>query len=802
MANFKAAARSLLATPSLTLVIVATLAIAIGANTAIFSVVNGVLLRSLGYDDDDGLVVVWAAHDNNRADTFRLSPADYRDLRENVDAFDGNVALYRSIGSTLTGLDQPVRVGSLTVTPRLFPVLKAKPAVGQFFDDADEKPGGGKKLIMTHASWTRRFGADPSIVGDTVSLDGEPYTVVGVTEKGFQFPPGDDKIEMYFPMKLSDQVLLDRNHRMFDSIARIGEETPLTAANAELMTLAARLEGEFPDTNAGWTLVGRSLREELTGNLAATLWVLAGAVFLVLLTACANVANLLVARSTAAAREFAVRSALGATRQDLVRRSLAESFLLGIAGGTGGLLLAMWGARFLQGVMPAEILRGVTVSLDATVLLFALALTLGATALFGLLPALRSMSGNVVDLVKPTHASSAGSGGGRRIRELMVVVEVALAIVLLVGAGLMAKSFSKLGEVDPGFRQEGVVSIAIQLPGTTYARDTWRPFFEQLVERTRELPGVQAAGAISDLPMSSIGLDFELEFKVPGLDAISPTARPSAEFRLAVPGYFETMDMALVRGRAFNSLDATSERSVAIVNETLAARYFSDLDPIGRAIDVDMLGEVEIVGVVNDVKHDGLLSKYESEVYVPYGRISTREMHVVVLSELEPEAISNAVGSVLNDMDPAIVPTEVSVVSELLWESVAQPRFNTALLIGLALCAGVLAVVGTYGIVAFMVSQRTTEIGVRMALGADASATVSMIVRQALGIVLAGTVLGIVGALGGSRFLSGLLFDVAPTDPLTYTVVLAGATIVGLLAAWTPARRAARVDPVSALRGD
>ena len=800
MNNFKAAARSLLATPGPTLVVIATLAIAIGANTAIFSIVNGVLLQPLGYAHDDQLVVLWAGNESGA--TFRLSPADYRDVRDNVEAFGGYVGLYRSIGSTMTGLDRPVRIGTMTATPPLFRALGAKPAIGQLFSVEDEKPGGPKKILLTHASWTRRFGADPNLVGGTVELDSEPYTVVGVTEAGFQFPPGNDEIEMYFPMRLSDRILLDREHRMFDAVARLEPGVSVEAARAELDAMAVRLEREFPDTNTGWSLTAVPLRQELFGDVARTLWVLSGAVFLVLLIACANVANILIARSTSTGREFAVRAAMGACRSDLGKRSLAESLILGFLGGTAGVLFAIWGTRMLRSVMPADIVRGNAIRLDGTVLLFAVVLSIGSAVLFGLLPALRSMATDVLELLKPSGGRGPVAGGGRRLRETVVVVEIALAIVLLVGAGLMVRSFTRLSEVDPGFRPEGVVSVAVQLPRSRYGRDEWRPFFEELVDRVEGIPGVHAAGAVSDLPMSDVGLGFELEFTVVGLDAISPTANPNAEVRMALPGYFEAMDMEIVQGRAFDGLDTTSERPVAIVNQTVVDRYFPEFDPIGRKVGLALLGDVEVVGVVSDVRHNGLQSKYESEIFLPYGKISTAEMHIVVHSDLETPMVASGVRDILADMDPQLAPTEVAALSDLLWQSVAQPRFNTALLTGLALCAAVLAIFGTYGIVAYGVSQRRSEIGVRMALGADSAATVLMIVRQALAIVVVGAVLGLVGALGVTRFLGQLLFDVPPTDPLTYGVVLVATVAVGALAAWTPARKATRIDPVAALRDD
>jgi predicted permease len=696
-------------------------------------------------------------------------------------------------------MDRPVQVGSLTVTPRLFGALQTQPAAGQLFSDADERPGGAETVILTYDSWTRRFEADPAIIGETIDVDGAPRTVLGVTAEGFRFPPGDDEVELYFPMRMSDQVLLDRNHRMFDAVARLGEGATLGAARAELDAMATQLEREFPDSNEGWSLTAVPLRQELVGNLSATLWVLSGAVLLVLITACANIANLLVARATVTAREFAVRAALGARPRDLARRSLVESLLLGAIGGGLGLLLASWGTAILRSVIPDSIPRGDAISLDPVVLLFAMAMSLGATLLFGALPAARAVSPDLIELLKPAGAFGA-TGGGRRLREAMVVLEVAVAIVLLVAAGLMVRSFARLSDVDPGFRQQGAVAVAVQLPGSRYGRSEFRPFFERLVTRTASLPGVRAAGAVSDLPMSSVNLDFDLEFSILGVDSTDPTMRPNADFRLVVPGYFEAMDMRILAGRDFDTTDAVADRTVAIINETLATRYFRDLDPIGQIARVPMLGDVEVVGIVNDIRHSGLQSRYESEMFVPFGSIATGQMHVVAWADRDPSSVARDIGAVLAEMDAELAPAQIVAIEDLLWESVAQPRFNTALLSGLALSAALLAIVGTYGIVAYSVTRRTGEIGIRMALGASSEATVWLIVRQAMGVILAGAVLGLAVALGSARLLAELLFEVGATDPTTYALVLIAALGLGATAAWIPARRATRIDPVAALR--
>jgi predicted permease len=800
MNDLKAALRSLLSTPGATLVVIATLVLAIGATTAIFSVVQGVLLRPLGYPTEDRLVVVWATHEANRGDTFRLSPADYRDLRDDTDAFGGQVALYRAMGSTLTGLDEPVRVDSLSVNGRLFDLLGTTAATGRLLTTEDEVPGGPRRVVLTWPTWQRHFGGDRALVGEAIELDGEPYTVLGVTEEGFTFPPGNDDVAMYFPMPLSDQVMLDRSHRMFDVIAKLDDGVGSDAARAELDALADSLAEEYPTTNEGWGLLARPLREELLGNLTTMLWVLLGAVVLVLLIACANVSNVLIARSIGARCELAARAALGARPRDLMRRSLAESAMLGVAGTGGGILLAFGGVAWLRSVLPGDIPRGTRVEVDGVVLLFAVAISIGAMALFAALPALRSMAPDLTSLLE--SAGSAGRrGGGRLVRQVLVIAQVGLALVLLVGAGLMIRSFSRLSAVDPGFRPEGVAAVEIALPRSTHGRAEMRPFFEQLVERVEGLPGVHRAGAISDLPLSALGLGFEMELTVPGLDAATPTSRPNADLRLALPGYFEAMGMEIVAGRSFDSRDSTSDVPVAIVNQTLVERTFGGADPIGRAVRTQMLGELQVIGVVADIHHGGLMSKYESEIYLPYGKpIATNQMHVIVHSDLETATVAAGVGRVLAGLDSRLAPAKTVSLSDLVLGSMARTRFNMALLSTLAVCAALLAALGTYGIVAYGVSQRTGEIGVRMALGADGAATASMVVREALLVVGAGVIAGVLAALGATRLLRGLLFDVEPTDPLTYGLALAAAVLVGLTASWIPARRATRIDPVAALR--
>ncbi len=798
MTLVREAFRSLLRTPLPTFVVVITLAITIGSTTAIWTVADGVLRQPIGYQDEDRLVVVWGSTDPLGSSVFRLSPADYRDLRDDADSFNGQVALYRSIGSTLTGGDRPARVGTFAVTPRLFEVLDAQPLLGRFFSYEDETPGSSKKLVLTEASWRRRFAADPNIVGKTLELDDVTYTVVGVTAPGFHFPPGDDEVEMYFPMVLGDAILLDRDHRMFDAVARLADGVSVSSASEELEAIADRLAREYPETNQGWYLTVAPLRGEILGDLAPTLWALLGAVLIVLLIACANIANVLIARAARSGGEYAVRSALGAQKEDLLLRSLAESTLLGTAGGFAGLVVALLGIAVLEATLPGVLGRLTNIGASPGTAIVTACLALGATLLFAALPALRAMRPDLAGVLSASGTSRRVGTG--RIRELFVVAQVALAIVLLVAAVLVLQSFTRLARTDPGFDPGDVTSVVVQLPTSRYSRVEWKPFFERVIEEVGELPGVQTVGAVSDLPMSSVGLGFEVEFTVPGLEALSPTARPNADFRFVAGDYFEAMDMAITSGRAFDTGDALGERVVAVVNETLARRYFADLDPLGRVVDTEILGEITVVGIVDDVSHRGLLNKHESEIYVPFGRLATREMHVVVESTLGTEAVAGGVSGVLSSIDSQLAPTRVEPVADLVWESIARPRFLAALLACLSLCAAVLAAIGIYGIVSYAVAVRTAEIGLRMALGADARATLRWLVARTVLVVVAGSVLGVLGAIASSRFVGRLLHDLAPIDPLVYALTVLAACTIAAAAASLPALRAVKIDPVAALR--
>lgn len=802
MENLRQAVRSLLKRPGMTAVVVLTLAIAIGANTAIFSVVNAVILRPLDYHEPNRLVVLWEANPQQGLEEGLTSGATYLDWRERSRTLEG-VAAYSYRGFTLTDAQEPVRITSLAVSPSLFQVLGVDAGLGRTFLPEEEVPGNERLVILSQASWATRFGSDPEIIGRTIVLDGEPYTVVGVMPRGFQFPADDPSVEMWSPLTLDLNALLSRPHRMYNAIGRLAPEVSLAQAKADMDALASRIEEENPEEMAGWGVRLVPALEQLTGGVRQTLWFLFGAVMVVLLIACVNVANVLLARSTDTMRDYAIRAAFGANRLALLRRSLAESLVLAGLGGVAGVFLAFWGVGVLRAVIPANIPRAQEIGLDPTVLGFALLVSVVAGLGFGILPSLRMMRLQVAPVIQEGGRGASAGRGSRRLSNLLVGSEVALALVLLVGAGLMVKSYMRLNTVSPGFRTEEIVDVVVSLPESRYAgMEEQGQFFSELTEALRRHPGFDDVGGVSSLPMSPLGVEFEAPFTVEGLDAESPTERPRADFRGTIPGYFETMGIPTIEGRAFDNLDGVNGPPVAIINESTSQRYFSGISPIGRKITMPMIPPMEIVGVVGDVHHNGLEAEVRPELFVPFVQLPLSEMHIVIHTTQDENLLAAAVREEVHRIDPQLPLTRVRTIEDILSATMAQPRFNMALLIGLAFSSIVLAAVGVYGVVSYSVARRTREIGVRMAMGADQGATTRLVAGQVLRVLIWGAAVGIAGALALSRFIAGLLFGVAPTDPMTYGLVAICVVAVGLVAAIIPALRASRVDPVEALHTD
>ncbi|MFQ5742333.1 MAG: ABC transporter permease [Acidobacteriota bacterium] len=793
--------RSLAKSPGFTVAVVLTLALGIGANTAIFSVVNAVLLRPLPYPDPDRLMVLWENNARQGLDQEQVSAATYLDWRERSDFFEG-MAAYRYWGYTLTGGEEPERITSLRVSPALFPVLGSRAELGRLFSPEEESPGNEHVVVLSHGFWARRFGSDPAIVDRTIQLDGEPHTVVGVMPAGFEFPPDDAEVEIWSPLTMSLENLPSRPHRMYNVIGKLRSGASLQQASSEMERIAAGIAEENPQSNRGWGVSIVPAREQMVAGFRTTLLLLQGAVGLVLLIACANIANLLLARASARQKQVAIRATLGAGRMRLLRESLTESLVLATIGGATGLLLAFWGIDLFLGFVPDTMPRLREVRVDLWVLAFTAAFSLASGLVFGLIPALKVMRTSLGEVLKE-GGRDGGAGAGRssrRLLSLMVTAEVALALVLLVGAGLMIRSFSRLLQVDPGFRSDHLVAVAISLPQTKYPEShQQKAFFHQLVDRVRALPGVEAAGAVTALPMSGVGVDFDMPFEIEGR-VLTQDQRPRADYRALIPGYFRTMGIPLLKGRLLDDFDRQDSHRVMLVNQAFVRRFFPDEDPVGKFLAVPMAGRQEIVGVVGDVHHHGLDSEVRPEMFVPFQQFTFRDMNIVVLSREDPPRVVADLEEQVWGIDPSQPISDVRTVEELVSQSVAPQRFNTMLLVVLALCALSLAAVGIFGVISYSVAQRTGEIGIRMALGASSADTVKLMVGQASGFILLGVGLGLLGSLGITRLMASLLFGISPTDPGTFLTVALLLTGVGLAASYVPARRATRVDPLVTLR--
>ena len=799
--DIREALRSFAAQPGFALVVMLTLALAIGINSAIFSLVNGVLLRPLDYADPERLVVVWESNQAAGQPQSETSGATYLDWRTRTRAFSG-IGAFRYKGFTLTGTGEAEHIASVEATPALFRVLGVAPQIGRVFTDDEEQPGHERLAIISHGAWQRRFGGRTDVVGRSMQLDGENFEVIGVMPKTFQWPAGDRDVEVWSPLTLDTRSLQTRPHRMYRAIGRLAPGVTLRQAQSDMDGIARDLAREHPDANAGWGVKLVPAHDQVVGDIGRTLWVLFGAVVLVLLIACANIANLLLARSVQTARDFAIRASLGAGAGALVRRSLIESGLLVVSGAAVGLGVAWAGVRVLRQLIPATVPRANMIGLDLPVLEFTAAIAIASGLLFGLVPAWRAMRPNLTDVLQESGRGSTSGRRSRRLSDAMIATEVALALMLLVGAGLLIRSFVNLTSVSPGFRTSRVVSMQIVLPDTRYQSGaSKKQFYSDLLDRVRAVPEVTHAGAVSALPLSPLGTQFDIPFTIEGLDAKSPSERPRAAYRAAMAGYFEAMAIPLRKGRLFDTFDGVEKGPrVAIINETLAKRYFADVDPLGKLVKMPMAGDLTIVGVVGDVKHDGLQLAAKPEVFVPYYQLALSEMQLVVESDADVSVLLSRVRSVLGSIDRSLPVARVSRIEDVLSASIAQPRFNMALLVGLAVCAALLAAVGVYGVVTYSVARRTSEIGLRMALGAGAGDAFRMVVKSAAQVVLSGVLIGLVGAALLGKAIGGLLFGVDPMDLVTFAAAGLALVVVGVLAASVPAARAARVDPVLALR--
>ncbi|MGD8601033.1 MAG: ABC transporter permease [Gemmatimonadota bacterium] len=800
--DLRFALRTLRSSPGFTLVVMATLGLGIGINTAIFTLVNGVFLRPLPYTQPERVMTVWESNPQLDIAQDGVSAGTYRDWTERAGSF-ADLGAYSLETLVLSGTDQPEQISGASISPSVFDVVEVQPTLGRGFREEEATPGNNFVVVLSYGLWVQRFGADLDVLGTAITLNGEPFTVVGVMPPRFEFPPDADAVQLWTPLAINAGLFDVRAMRVYNVVGRLAPGVSVDQARAEMSSISLSIAEENPESNRGWGANVTPALEQVVGNYSTLITVLAGAAGLVLLIGCVNIANLILARASVSQREFAIRAALGAGRGRLLRRSLAESFVLVFLGGSVGIGLAFIGVAFLKRLLPPELPRIDEIGIDGTVLSFAVLGSLLAGAFFGLYPALRAMRPRLVEILSDAGRGGFGGRASRRLLNAMVSGQVALALLLLLSAGVMVRSFSRLLQVEPGFRTEDVIVAMLSLPENEFGdRDSQVQFWNELVDRVSALPDVEAAGATSGLPMSPLGSDFDLPIRILGREAPSSAEQPRAGYRAVLPGYFETMGMQLIRGRLLDRFDREQGRPVMVLNESAERLLFPSEDPLGQVLGVPMAGSIEIVGVVGDVHHNGLDAPPSPELFVAFENFPVRDMHLVVHSEGDEAELAQAIRGQITTLAPGLPVTRIATMEELVSDSLAQPRFNMALLLSFALCALVLATVGIYGVTSYSVAQRTREIGLRMALGSDAPRTFRLVVGQTLVYVIAGGALGVVGSVFASRLLRGLLYEVSPLDTPTLVSVVAVLLVTAAGAAGLPARRATRIDPIAALTGE
>jgi predicted permease len=799
--------RAMLRTPVFALTAVIVLALGIGATTAIFSVVDAVLLQPLAYRDSDRLVTILMNGDGP------VSAGNYIDWHDQSRSFTAMSAA-EAWSPNLTGIDSPEHIPGLKVTPDLFPMLGIGPMLGRLFVPGEDKEGANREVILSYKLWQRRFSSDPNVLGKAIVLDGNGYVIVGVMPQQFQFAPfWATKAELWVPNAFGPGVHAGGGSlRIF---ARLKDGVSLKQARAEIASITARLEQRFPGTNRN--VVMTPLKEKVVGPIETPLLVLLAAVAFVLLITCANVAHMLLARAATRQKEIAVRAALGARRGRLIRQFLSESLLLGSIGGVFGLLIAVLGTRALIAMSPPNIPRVQTVSIDLHAALFLFAATILTSVGFGLVPALQASSVNVNDTLKEGGRSGSEGVQRSRLRSLLVVSEFALALMLLIGAGLMIRTFAALEAVDPGFNPHNLISMIVSVAGSKEDDPGRRElFYRQLIERVRFLPGVQAAGAINHLPLA--GDLWGWHFAIEGRPKPRPGEAPVAVYRMVAPGYFAAMRLPIVRGRDITDSDNAAAPGVIIINEQAARQYWPGEDPLGKLVSFDddttnPKTWLTIIGIAKDAKQDSWTDKATPEAYLAAfqnhdylgdsGTEASKHMNyitLVVRTAGDPAAVASAMKEAAWSFDRNLAISQVVTMDGVVSEANAQPRFEMMLLSIFAAVALVLAAVGIYGVISYSASQRTHEIGVRISLGATRQDVLLLVIRQGVWLAVAGSIAGIAGALLLSRLMAGLLYGVEPTDPLTFAGVAVGLGVVAMLACYVPARRAMHIDPVAALR--
>ena len=788
--------RNLLKHPTFTITALLTLAIGIGANTTIFSFVNGILLRPLPYPDSERLVAINETAPKRGIPSMSISFPNFLDWRSQNHVFE-DIASFDSERFTFTGAGEPERLRGAFVSQGTFELLRVAPVLGRTFTPEEDRPKADGVVILGHDLWQRRFGGNAQVIGQQVVLNSRTRTVIGVMPPGFKFP---ETSELWVPLGL-DTTMFTRTSHGLDCIARLKDGVSLVQAQAEMDVIARRIEEQNPVTNEGLGVLVTSLHEVLTGDYRKALLILLGVVGFVLLVASANVANLMLARTSARQKEFAVRSALGASRWRIIRQTLTESLLISLLGAGLGLLLAIWGIKLVLALIPITLPFWMNFNLDLRVLAFTTTVSLLTALIFGTVPA---VLGTRVDLNQTLKEGgrSAIASARHRTRGLLVISEVALALMVLVGAGLMMQSFLRLRNVGAGFSENDVLTFSVVLSQAKYTEPPQRSaFFRQLIERMRALPGVEAAAATSTLPLSGGGWGRSLT--VEGFPVLSVGQAPMIQHTVTSAGYFGTMGIPIVAGRDFNEWDAKDAEKVTIIDQRLAREYWPNESPIGKRVRFGPPEDNEpwhtVVGVVGAVRHQRLDAETRKSVYLPHLQVPVNGLSLVVRAK-NSSSLGGALRGQVREMDPDLPVNNLMLMEEVVSESIWQNRLYAILFSVFAGVAVLLAAIGIYGVMSYSVTQRTQEIGIRMALGAQAKDVLQLVVRGGLALSLIGVAIGLAGAFALSRLLRTLLFGVTPTDAATFVAVSLMLLFVALLACYIPARRATRVDPLEALR--
>ncbi len=795
--------RSLRKRPAATAIALITLALGIGVNTAIFSAVDSVLLRPLPLKDPDRVVSIWEHTLRLGINQNEVAPANFFDIRNQNQVFDA-VGAHGPQDLNLSGGGEPERLSGELVTANVFAILGVEPALGRTFLPDEDQPGQQHVVVLSDALWQRRFNRDPSIVNRSIVLNGESFTIVGVMPPRFFFPARET--ELWVPWAMEPEQATGRGDHYLRLVARLKPGTTIERANADVQSIAQRLSTEYPRTNEGLGFVVHSLHHDYVGNLRLPILVLFAAVGLVLLIACANVANLLLAQATTRRREIAIRIALGARRWTIIRQLLVESLLLAAGGGLLGVLGAFWGVQGLSKLLPENLSKLQDVSIDARVFLFTLGVSVLTAIVFGGVPALLAARAKPGETLSDVARDPAGGSSGRYVRRVLVVSEVALAVVLLVGAGLLIRTFQLLRQVDTGFTPENVLTMRMVLPMPKYAKpEARRAFYDEVLRRVEEVPGIESAGIITFLPLSFNGMNFS--FSVEGHPAPADMKLPFALYRVVSPDYFRAMGITLQRGRFFDAHDTADSQPVILVSRQLAAQYWPNEDPVGKRIKIGPLDSpnpwLTVAGVVGDVRQAGLYGDPRMDLYVPYaqerrGFVAPRDL--VLRTKGDATSVAGAVRQAVWSVDKDQPVSNVRTMDQVFAAAISRERFQALLLGMFAALALVLACVGLYGVISYSVAQRTHEIGVRVALGAQPGDVLRLVIRQGMMLTFTGLVVGITIGLIATRVLSDMLYGVTATDPLTFVGVPAFLLLVAFLACYIPARRATRIDPLVALR--